>query len=212
MLIMLMVFYSNQIAEDDRKDFTTAVGAVKQRNANLGTFIDRFAQVVKMPEPEFHPESVNALLERIALLYQERCRSQGIHLRWEHNEDSKPVLLDRYLMEQALMNILKNAIEAFDGASGEIALSIRSVNDFLQVSVSDSANGLQGIAPEKLFSPFFTTKRSGQGLGLLLVREVLQRHRFTYQLAPTGLGATRFDIWMPLGKALQPTSHQAYQR
>jgi signal transduction histidine kinase len=63
--------------------------------------------------------------------------------------------------------------------------------------VCDSGNRLGEVPPEQLFSPFFSTKKGGQGIGLLFVREVLHRHGFAYRLAASGHGETCFELWLP---------------
>ena len=68
----------------------------------------------------------------------------------------------------------------------------------MRVSVIDSGDRLGEVPPGQMFTPFFSTKKGGQGIGLLFVREVLQRHGLAYRLAPDGAGRTRFDIWLPL--------------
>ncbi|MFC3374411.1 ATP-binding protein [Rugamonas sp. CCM 8940] len=67
----------------------------------------------------------------------------------------------------------------------------------LRLAISDSGRRLGDVPPHQLFAPFFTTKKGGQGIGLLFVREVLNRHGFPYRLAPDGAGDTCFDIWLP---------------
>lgn len=197
-----LTHYSDQIAAADRLDFNTAVRAVKHRNLNLGEFIERFTRVAKMPEPELHVASVANLLDSTACLYAEACAAQGIALVWTRRDDDCSVALDRQLIEQALVNILKNALEATQatlakhpGQEGRIELAVVRETQSVRLSVADSGNRLDGTPPEQLFSPFFTTKKGGQGVGLLFVREVLQRHGFAYRLAATGRGQTRFDIW-----------------
>ena len=65
------------------------------------------------------------------------------------------------------------------------------------LSVLDSGDRLGEVPAGQMFTPFFTTKKGGQGIGLLFVREVLNRHGLAYRLAPTGQGETRFDVWFP---------------
>ena len=67
-----------------------------------------------------------------------------------------------------------------------------------RLSVIDSGNRLGEVPARQLFTPFFSTKKGGQGIGLMFVREVLQRHGLPYRLAADGAGRTRFDIWLPL--------------
>ena len=76
-------------------------------------------------------------------------------------------------------------------------LELARDGDRIRVSVLDSGDRLGEVPAGQMFTPFFTTKKGGQGIGLLFVREVLNRHGMPYRLAPTGAGETRFDIWLP---------------
>jgi nitrogen fixation/metabolism regulation signal transduction histidine kinase len=196
-----LLYYRSQLAERDGDDFSTAIVAVKRRNVSLGEFIERFTRVVKMPAPELRPNAVRDIMDDILYLYREPCRSRGIHLGWGRCDDIAPVALDRHLMEQALLNVVKNAMEAVEaGAPGpagkriEFVLEREVEGKGALLSVIDSGNLLGDVPARQLFTPFFTTKKGGQGIGLLFVREVLNRHGFAYRLAATGDGRTRFDI------------------
>jgi nitrogen fixation/metabolism regulation signal transduction histidine kinase len=185
-----LLYYSAQLADGDRADFTTAIDAVKRRNLSLGEFIERFTRVVKMPAPELRPVDVPALVEDILWMYREPCRQRGITLGWGVREEVAPLMMDRHLMEQALLNVVKNAMEAA-GEGGSVTVELR--RDGPTLSVLDSGNLLAGVPQERLFTPFYTTKKGGQGIGLMMVREVLARHGFAFDLHPQD-GKTRFDI------------------
>lgn len=198
-----LLYYRSQLAERDGEDFSTAIVAVKRRNVSLGEFIERFTRVVKMPAPELRPNAVRDIMDDILYLYREPCRSRGIRLAWQRCDDVPAIAMDRHLMEQALLNVVKNAMEAVeagqaDGA-GEKAIEfvLEAEADGVRLSVIDSGNLLGEVPARQLFTPFFTTKKGGQGIGLLFVREVLNRHGYPYRLAATGQGTTRFDIWLP---------------
>ena len=199
-----LLYYSDQLNERDSVDFSTAVVAVRRRNASLGQFIERFTRVVKMPAPEPRPTELRSLLDDIVRLYSEQCRSRAIRIEWLRCDDIAPQALDQPLMEQALLNIVKNAVEAVEAAiadgarvDGYIRLALAREEAGVRLSVIDSGDRLGDVPAHQLFAPFFTTKKGGQGIGLLFVREVLNRHGFPYRLAPGGDGETRFDIWLP---------------
>jgi nitrogen fixation/metabolism regulation signal transduction histidine kinase len=185
-----LLYYSAQLTDGDRSDFTTAIDAVKRRNLSLGEFIERFTRVVKMPAPELRPVDVSALVEDILWLYREPCRQRAITLAWGIREDVGTVMMDRHLMEQAVLNVVKNAMEAA-GEGGSVTIELR--RDGPMLSVVDSGNLLPQLPSEQLFTPFFTTKKGGQGIGLMMVREVLARHGFGFDLHAQD-GQTRFDI------------------
>jgi len=207
-----LLAYRGQLADADADDFTTAILAVKRRNVSLGEFIDRFTTVVKMPAPVPRPAAIKAVMDDILWLNRDACQGRGIALGWGRCDKVPLLALDVPLMEQALLNIVKNAIEAIeaahaDGATnggtddskgGTILLELADEGRRVRLSVIDSGGQLDATPVRQLFTPFFSTKKGGQGIGLMLVREVLSRHGCEWSLAAGGVGATRFDIWFPV--------------
>jgi nitrogen fixation/metabolism regulation signal transduction histidine kinase len=197
-----LLFYRGQLAEPDAGDFATAIVAVKRRNRSLGEFIERFTKVVRMPPPELRPTDMKAVVDDILRLNRDQCSSRGIALGWQRCDAIAPLALDAQLIEQALLNIVKNAIEAIDEANGArgtaggfVRLELAAERRCVRLSVVDSGDLLASGPAQPLFTPFFTTRKGGQGIGLMFVREVLQRHGCTYSLAAGAPGETRFDIW-----------------
>ncbi|MBC3916875.1 PAS domain-containing protein [Undibacterium sp. CY18W] len=209
-----LLFYTSQLASEDSADFCTAITAVKKRNGNLGEFIERFTRVVKMPEPELKPHDLAAMLDGVMYLYRQQCSELGISFTWIQRNQLPALMLDAHLMEQALLNIVKNAIEAVEAAiragsvlAGQpeqtyvhIALSHDAVAQTVQLSIIDSAGLLADVPHGQLFTPFFTTKKGGQGIGLMFVREVLNRHGFSHKLSSNQKGQTCFDIVMAVAR------------
>ena len=205
-----LLYYRSQLAERDGEDFSTAIVAVKRRNVKLGEFIERFTRVVKMPAPELRPADVGTIMDDIVQLYREPCRSRGIALAWVQRDEVPALAMDSQLMEQALLNVVKNAMEAVEaamaeqdapsGPAGHIHLALAAdgagPGAGARLSITDSGNRLGGVPASQLFTPFFTTKKGGQGIGLLFVREVLNRHGYAHKLAANGKGETSFDIWL----------------
>jgi nitrogen fixation/metabolism regulation signal transduction histidine kinase len=204
-----LLTYRGQLDERDAGDFATAIVAVKRRNTSLGEFIERFTRVVKMPAPELRPANLKEVMDDILWLNREQCNSRGVKLGWQRCDPVPPLLLDVQLTEQALLNIVKNAVEAIDeknaldgarggAGGGDIRIELADEGRRVRLSVVDSGGLLAQAPVRQLFTPFFTTKKGGQGIGLMFVREVLQRHGCTWALAPGAPGETRFDIWFPV--------------
>jgi two-component system nitrogen regulation sensor histidine kinase NtrY len=203
-----LLFYRDQLNAEDKQDFCTAIAAVQRRNTNLGEFIDRFTQVVKMPDPILRSTDVGDLLDSLIALYRQQCLDNGIQLKWRQHDVIPMQMLDSHLFEQALMNIVKNAIEAViagrknrpelahEAAYVHLNLHGDSGTKSINLSIIDSGKGLQEIPNGQLFTPFFTTKKGGQGIGLLFVREVFNRHGFAHRLAENAQGETQFDVWL----------------
>jgi nitrogen fixation/metabolism regulation signal transduction histidine kinase len=189
-----LLFYRDQLQGGDQADFSTAIDAVKRRNASLGEFIERFTRVVKMPDPELRPVDIGAMVDDIVWLNREQCRRRGIELVWQRGDAL--ATMDAQLIEQALINIVKNAIEAVEASDSpvrRIELALEQGADGPRLSISDSGNLLGELPSRQLFTPFFSTKKGGQGIGLMFVREVLSRHGFAYRLEAAN-GMTRFEI------------------
>lgn len=197
-------FYAAQLDQRDAADFTTAVLAVRRRNLSLGEFIERFTSVVKMPAPECRPASLKAVVDDILWLNREQCNARGIALGWTRCDSVAPQPIDTQLMEQALLNIVKNAMEAIDArraqglaGAGFIRAELAQEGERVKLSIVDSGGQLDADTARRLFTPFYSTRKGGQGIGLMFVREVLNRHGCSFALAPGADGETRFDIWFP---------------
>lgn len=201
-----LLFYRPQLSQDDQQDFGTAVEAVRVRNQHLAEFIERFTQVVKMPEPILRSCHIAEVIARVMTLYKQQCEDLGIQLVLTQTANVPAVLLDRQLFEQALMNVFKNAIEAASPQRESAAnnhdtyvhvdLSHDLSSQILHLTIVDSGKKLTDIPQDQLFTPFFTTKKGGQGIGLMFVREVCQRHGFAHGLTSRANGDTEFSIWI----------------
>ncbi len=106
--------------------------------------------------------------------------------------------MDTALFEQVLVNIIKNAAESI-GQGGDIF--IRTSVSPVMLEIADTGKGISKEVETKLFSPFFSTKPHGQGIGLIFIREVLTRHECTFSLRTYPDGLTRFRISFPARRA-----------
>jgi two-component system, NtrC family, nitrogen regulation sensor histidine kinase NtrY len=180
--------------EDDREDFQMALQVVISRTDQLNNFMRSFADVVRLPEPHMRPCDVQQLLEEIALLMRAECESHNIKWRWQIETELAKISMDRVQMEQALVNIVKNALEAI-GQDGEITIRIGEQKHRAFITIEDSGGGINSDVRANLFTPFYTTKQNGQGLGLTIVREILERHHFDYSLEGGPGQPTQFTIY-----------------
>jgi two-component system, NtrC family, nitrogen regulation sensor histidine kinase NtrY len=185
--------YAPQLRSGDREDYENAIRVVITRTEHLSSFLKGFADVVRLPAPRRAPADVREILEGIVTLWRPAAEVLRIEWRWELEGALGPVPLDRAQIEQVFVNLLKNAMEAI-GQHGRITLRLgqRGGRGFLEVE--DTGPGLSEEARANLFTPFFTTKTGGQGLGLTLVREVLSQHGFDHSLEGPPGGPTRFTI------------------
>jgi signal transduction histidine kinase len=181
------------LPQPERRDLEEALRVASGRTQQLGAFMRGFAEVVRVPAPRLAPCDVRGLLEGITRLLSPEAERRRVRWAWEAPVPLPAVALDRIQMEQVFVNVVKNALEAI-GSDGTVTLRLGMRGPRPFVTVEDSGPGLPPEARANLFTPFFTTKENGQGLGLTLVREILDQHGFDYALeAPPG-GPTQFTI------------------
>lgn len=184
-----------QALSDDQEmeDICDVMRVCIERCFSMSRFITRFADVVKIPEPTLSPISLNDLAFTCKRFMEGMCADRHITLRLETDESLGEVRLDASLFEQVLVNIIKNAAESIE-QDGEII--IRTLSP-ATIEVVDNGQGISKETETKLFSPFFSTKPNGQGIGLIFIREVLTRHGCTFSLRTYADGLTKFRILFP---------------
>lgn len=178
---------------EDMKDVCDVLQISIDRCYSMSRFITNFVDVVRIPEPQCKPTSLNELVTSCKRFMETICVSRNIELRMELADDLPMVEIDRSLFEQVLVNIIKNSAESI-GRQGHIY--IRTTTHPLCLEVGDDGQGISKETEAKLFSPFFSTKPNGQGIGLIFIREVLQRHQCSFSLKTYADGITRFKIWL----------------
>lgn len=179
--------------EEGMDDICDVMRVCTERCFSMSRFITRFADVVKIPEPTLTPVDLNDLAFTCKRFMEGMCTDRNIKLRLEIDETLKEVKMDASLFEQVLVNIIKNAAESIE-KDGEII--VRTLSPAI-VEVVDNGKGISKEVEAKLFSPFFSTKPNGQGIGLIFIREVLMRHGCTFSLRTYADGLSRFRILFP---------------
>ena len=177
----------------DRADTVKArlvLDTVHERTQHLSQFLDRYARFAKLPAPDLRPVALLPMLEGVLVIAAAGRLIQG------ELSSTDTAQLDAVQMEQALLNLLKNALEAGSPA-GAITLSLTRIADRFCLRISDAGQGMSDSVMQQALLPFFSTKREGTGIGLALVREIIEAHGGSIQLAsgvPNGLVVT---LWLP---------------
>jgi two-component system, NtrC family, nitrogen regulation sensor histidine kinase NtrY len=192
-LLESMLAYAPQVGEADRDDYTTAVRIASARIDSLNRFMAAFADVVRIPPPTRIPSSMAALVERVALLLRPELTDRNVRLELDLG-DRAAYDVDPNQLEQVVINIFRNALDAIQ-REGTIRASLHDGT----LTITDSGPGIPEAARGELFTPFFTTKRDGRGLGLTIVQEILANHglRFSLENAPGGGAAFTIDFASP---------------
>lgn len=169
----------------------SAMKVAVDRNQNLNIFMRNFADLVKLPEANRKKMDLTFLVVSISELMQFPASEKNIKFAFNIPEEPYFILADAAQIEQALINIVKNAIEAIDN-EGIIHIDLDVVKHNL--TIRDNGKGISEENAEQLFSPFYSTKKDGQGIGLTLVREILLNHGFEFSLKTINPNNTAFTI------------------
>lgn len=178
-------------AKQNTEAIDNALQVAVDRNNNLNLFMRNFADVVRLPVPNIKSIDLRNVLNGVIRLMELKAGEKYIH--FELHIPTHPFLIpgDEQQLEQVLINIIKNAIESIE-EKGTITVTLQ--NSPRQLIISDTGKGIDPYIAGQLFSPFFSSKREGQGVGLTIVREILVNHGFSFSLKTVTSGLTEFRI------------------
>jgi len=170
----------NPIPNDEIEDLFQAVDTIQRRSEGLIRFVQDFRNLTHIPQPNKSRIEVRELLQPTVMLLQPEAEAKGVHLSLSVAPESLAVMADSELIDQVLINLVKNAIQAFDeDHEGAKEVSLTATEDSrgrVLVHIKDNGVGIEEDAVSKIFIPFFTTKKQGSGIGLSLSRQIMRQH------------------------------------
>jgi PAS domain S-box-containing protein len=158
---------------------------IKREVRRLSQITEEYLQFSRLPRAAFRSERVNDIVVELADFVRPLIARKGVQLVLTLDEADPEAICDATLLRQALLNLLRNAVDAVDEDTGRIQVSTRALDDgeadpaggrSVEISVEDDGCGIPEELRERIFEPFFTTKRDGTGLGLALVRRAVEEH------------------------------------
>jgi nitrogen fixation/metabolism regulation signal transduction histidine kinase len=164
--------------EEFEEVFRESTATLLSELDNLKAIIGRFSDFAKMPAPQLETVDVNEIARHVLRLFAAQFNAPGkpaIESRLELAADLPRVDADPEQLGRALRNLVLNAMDAMPNG-GAITVRTRSVGDSVAIEVADSGEGLTKEECERLFTPYYTTKRHGTGLGLAIVQSVVSDH------------------------------------
>ncbi len=177
--------------------------AVSQAN-RAGQIIHHMRQFMQKGETEREVESINTLIEEASALALVGAKEKGVLVRMELSPDLPPVLVDRIQIQQVVLNLIRNSIEALAGSiRRELTIRTYAANGrMVEVDVADTGPGLDEAVAKQLFQPFITTKPKGMGLGLSISRSIIDAHGGRLWATPgAGAGAgVSFRFTLPVAE------------
>ena len=177
-----------------------ALDKAAEQAIRAGQIIRRLRDFVSRRESERRVESLSKLIEEASALGLVGSREQGVHLRFEFDPAGDSVLVDRIQLQQVLVNLSRNALDAMaDSPRRELTISTRrQAGGMVVIEVSDTGPGFAEEAEARLFQPFFTTKEAGMGVGLSISRTIVEAHGGQMRARTNETGGATFRFTLPI--------------
>jgi len=169
--------------------------AIKSRSEGLQTFTQAYKNLTRLPTPEFQKVKIKELLKQVETLLKPDLDHLNVKLHIHLENPELEILVDSDLFDQVLINIIKNGMEAVQKQKdGRIRLTVTENGHQVFIRITDNGAGIPEDKIDKIFIPFFTTKKNGTGVGLALCRQILQMHNATIAVSSYQGEGTTFTI------------------
>jgi len=185
------ILQSTLHSQQNQENINDALRVAIDRNNSLNTFMRNFADVVRLPVPNKKSMDLHRMIQQLSQLMSRKAKEKSIEFQFNFNDSPVFITADPGQMELVLINIIKNAIEAIE-KEGTITFITSSRPK--QLIIRDNGKGIPPAIADQLFTPFFSTKADGQGIGMTLIKEILMEHGFTFLLTTSMEGYTDFVI------------------
>ncbi len=170
---------------------------IHQEVQRLEKFLSDLSTFTRVAPAQKAPGDLLALIQEVAELMDPGFKEQGIVFRLENPQPVPPFLFDRGQIRQVLINVFKNAQEAMP-QGGELTVRLETVQDRVRFTTADTGNGIPAKDLESIFTPFFSTKEGGTGLGLTICRNLIEQHQGTIEINSEEGRGTTCTIHLPL--------------
>jgi len=170
----------NTITNDEIEDIHLAIQTIKKRSQGLIRFVQDFRNLTHIPKPKLSNIEVECLLNEMLVLLKTDIEKNQVQVSVRLDPKDLTLQADKELIEQVLINLIKNAIQSFDEDQTNKLIELSGYVDEKSrpiISVKDNGSGIDEEAMEKIFIPFFTTKKTGSGIGLSLSRQIMRQHQ-----------------------------------
>lgn len=181
-------------------DIEKGLSTIAKRNEGTLRFVREYRSLLKIPDPIFTPVKVGDLLGGMKMMYAGYLKEKGIEFIAHSEIDQLKLHVDESMLEQVLVNLIKNAVEAVEGTEApRIVLQIEPSQEGIRIAVEDNGTGIAPEMIDQIFVPFFTTKATGTGVGLSLSKIMVQKNHGKIWVE-SHAGRTVFTLVLPLGQ------------
>jgi two-component system sensor histidine kinase DctS len=185
-----------------RGELREALGKLAAQAQRAGRVIRRVYDFVRRSEPKRAPCDVNAVVDDAVGLIEADARKQGVRIVQELATELPPVLADRVMLEQVLLNLMRNGMDAMQATEADrrqLVVSTALAEGSVLVGVADHGGGIPQEVSAHLFEPFYSTKPEGMGMGLNICRSIIEFHKGRMWVDANPGGGTLFRFTLPLG-------------
>ncbi len=183
--------HPSELEAEDLEDMYSSLATIEERSKGLLKFVGDYKNLTRLPKPSLESLPLDALLGSMEKLFTRDMEKSGIEFRVESPADNRQLWADSQMVQQVLINLIKNAMEAVESRkAGRIRLWTESQGEKTLIRVSDNGKGINPEDADKVFIPFFTTRKSGSGIGLSLSRQIMRLHRGSIYFHSSKSGTT----------------------
>ena len=185
--------HNEPLLPTDMEDCMMGISTIEKRSEGLIGFVSDFRSLAHIPAPKFTSIGIAKLFDQLEVLLQNQLESQQINLKKELSPKELILFGDQNQIEQVLINLLQNAIQALEDSEEKIITLKAYIDEAGKIilEVCDTGKGIEEEALSKIFIPFFTTKKKGSGIGLSLSKQIMRRHKGNIQVrSKLGEGTT----------------------
>jgi nitrogen fixation/metabolism regulation signal transduction histidine kinase len=191
--------YTNAITDAEVEDFHLAIQTIHRRSDGLIRFVSDFRNLARIPEPKIDNYKAKEIFDQINTLLKFEFEKNQVSLKTSIDPADLELLIDKELMEQVLINLIKNALQALIGDDRSREKHVELIaqmngNAGPEIIVRDNGPGIEEEALSKIFIPFFTTKKTGSGIGLSLSKQIIRKHNANISVSSTINEGTEFTI------------------
>ncbi|QNR22653.1 sensor histidine kinase [Croceimicrobium hydrocarbonivorans] len=167
-----------EISEEDLTDMHEALSTIIRRSKGMLSFVEEYRKLSQLPAPEKTVVPLRELFEEVVQLMHKEAESRQVKLSYQLTQNRLAVKADKKMIEQVLINLIKNAFPALEGRENAfIELSAELQNEGVVVYVRDNGEGIDPDLISQIFVPFFSTRKSGTGIGLSLSKNIMKTHQ-----------------------------------
>ncbi|MRX39216.1 GHKL domain-containing protein [Flavobacterium sp. LC2016-23] len=173
---LLHIVDQEQLVEEDFEDIKSSISTIINRSDHLQVFVENYRKLAMLPTPTKVMTPINALFEDCMRIMSPILKAENIELINEINS-SRSILIDKNQMEQVIINLITNSVYALkEKSEKKMFLSSYTENNRFFITISDNGKGIDNEIRDKVFLPFFTTRKDGAGIGLTLSKNIIEAH------------------------------------